>query len=160
MILIIGVWETGRGRSPSQLSGRSTSPLVSVLIVAKAQQLLGVIRQMTLRKTSLSLLALAAALAFWSSPALQAAPLLGPGTKVQPDKMIEQAQATTAGKADDPEDANGAAAPAKKGAKAKKKAKQDGPAPAKKAAAKAGRCGTYMYWDRKAKACTDARDKK
>jgi UDPglucose 6-dehydrogenase len=29
----------------------------------------------------------------------------------------------------------------------------------KKAAAKAGQCGTYMYWDKKAKACIDARDR-
>ena len=93
-----------------------------------------------MRKTSLSLLALAAALAIWASPALQAAPLLGPGMKVQPDKMIEQAQA--------------------KEKATKKKAMRDGPAPAKKAAAKAGRCGTYMYWDRKAKGCVDARNKK
>jgi hypothetical protein len=95
---------------------------------------------MILRNTSLSLLALAAALAFCAAPALQAAPLPGPGTKVQPDKMIEQAQA--------------------KEKATKKKAMRDGPAPAKKAAAKAGRCGTYMYWDRKAKGCVDARNKK
>jgi hypothetical protein len=110
---------------------------------------------MILRNTSLSLLALAAALAFSSSPALQAAPLLGPGPKAQTDTMIQQIQA----KGDDPEDPDGPAAkkPAKKKA-AEKKAKRD--APAKKAAVKSGRCGTYMYWDRKAKRCADARDKK
>jgi hypothetical protein len=108
---------------------------------------------MTLRNTSLSLLALAAALAFSSSPAVHAAPLLGPSTQVQTDTMIQQIQA----KADDPEDANGP--PAKKKA-TKKKATRDAPARAKKAAAKAGRCGTYMYWDRKAKRCADARDRK
>jgi hypothetical protein len=107
------------------------------------------------RNTSLSLLALAGALALSSSLALQAAPRLGPGTTVQTDTIIQQIQA----RADDPEDPNGR--PAKKGAKkkgAEKKAKQDGPA--KKAAAKAGRCGTYMYWDKKAKRCADARNKK
>jgi hypothetical protein len=107
---------------------------------------------MILRNTSLSLLALAAALAFSSSPALHAAPLLGPSTQVQTDAMIQQIQA----KADDPEDADG---PAKKKA-TKKKATRDAPARAKKAAAKPGRCGTYMYWDRKAKRCADARDRK
>jgi hypothetical protein len=106
---------------------------------------------MILRNTSLSLLALAAALAFASSPAVQAAPQLGAGTKVQAHTLIQQVQA----KADDPEDPNGASAKKKAD---KKKAKPD--APAKKAAAKAGRCGTYMYWDRKAKRCADARDKK
>jgi len=101
---------------------------------------------MIFKKSSLALLALAAALAFSSPSVLQATTLLGPGTKVQPGTMIEPIQAKKAPKPD-VEDPDGK--PAKK---AEKKAV--------KKAAGPGRCGAFMYWDKKAKKCADARIKK
>ena len=44
---------------------------------------------------------------------------------------------------------------AKKGGKKKGKKKKG-----KKARSKAGKCGTYMYYSKKAKKCMDARNKK
>jgi hypothetical protein len=127
---------------------------------------------MILKKTSLALLVLAAVLAFSPPIALQAATLLGPGTRVQTDNMIEQIRdSMTPPPADDGEDDDvvpddPSAAPATK-APTKKAAVPDDPngTPAKKTAAKktsakAGSCATYMYWDSKAKTCADARNKR
>jgi hypothetical protein len=88
---------------------------------------------MILKKTSLAVLALSAALVFSLPPVLQAATRLGPGAKVQTGNMIQPVQA-------------------KKEAKkaVKKAAVRKGP----------GMCGTNMYWDKKTKKCADARAKK
>ncbi len=87
---------------------------------------------MRIRKTLIAILALAIAIAF--SPDLRAATFVSPDTKVSADSMTLTV--------------------AKKKGKAKKKggkkAKSKGP----------GKCGTYMYWSKKARKCVDARNKK
>jgi len=43
---------------------------------------------------------------------------------------------------------------------AKKAGKKKGKKKGKKARSKAGKCGTYMYYSKKARKCMDARNKK
>lgn len=145
---------------------------------------------MTFKITSLSLLALAA-LALSPPPAAQAATLLGPGTKVQTDNMIEQIQARMMDDAEDDDRASAKkSAPMKEGGmKAEKKGgkmkegmmkeggkmkkggmmkegkmkeggmmKKGGMA-SKMKAGKPGGCGTFMFYNSKAKGCMDARNK-
>lgn len=94
---------------------------------------------MRIRKTLISALALAIALAFSPLSELQAA-TLGPSSQPGTDNMIQTVKMK------------------KKGAKkaGKKKGKKKG----KKARSKAGKCGTYMYYSKKARKCMDARNKK
>ena len=97
-----------------------------------------------LKKTLLAVIACSAALTFSSIAPTQAAGLLGPGSKVQTESVVELAHA-------------------KKKAKAAKKAKPAKMAKAKKAKAKKagpGRCGAYMYWSSKQRKCMDIRAKK
>jgi hypothetical protein len=93
---------------------------------------------MHIRKTLISALALAIAVAFSPLPELQAATLVGPGSQPGTDNLIQTAKMKKKGK--------------KAGKKGKKKR-------GKKAGSKAGRCGTYMYFSKKTKKCMDARKK-
>ena len=87
---------------------------------------------MRIRKTLIAILALAVAIAFSPLTGSQAATFVSPDTKVSSDNMT-----LTIAK--------------KKGKKKKgKKAKSKGP----------GKCGTYMFYSKKARKCVDARNKK
>ena len=87
---------------------------------------------MRIRKTLIAILALAVAIAFSPLTGSQAATFVSPDTKVSSDNMT-----LTVAK--------------KKGKKKKgKKAKSKGP----------GKCGTYMFYSKKARKCVDARNKK
>jgi hypothetical protein len=91
---------------------------------------------MRIRKTIIAILAVAIAIAFSPLPELNAATLLSPGSQPGTDNLIQDV-------------------------KAKKKAKKKGKKKkGKKAKSKAGKCGTYMYYSKKTKKCTDARNKK
>jgi hypothetical protein len=94
---------------------------------------------MRIRKTLISALALAIALAFSPLSELQAA-TLGPGSQPGTDNMLQTVKM-------------------KKKA-AKKAGKKKGKKKGKKARSKAGKCGTYMYYSKKARKCMDARNKK
>ena len=94
---------------------------------------------MRIRKTLISALALAIALAFSPLSELQAA-TLGPGSQPGTDNLTQTVKAKKK---------------AKKAGKKKGKKKKG-----KKARSKAGKCGTYMYYSKKAKKCMDARNKK
>lgn len=83
-----------------------------------------------LKKSLIAALALSVGIAFSPLSTVGATTLFGPGTKVQAEQPVELARK-------------------------KKKAKK-----AKKAKSKAGRCGTNMYWSKKAKKCLDARAKR
>ena len=91
---------------------------------------------MRIRKALIAVLALAIAIAFSPLTELQAATFVSPDTKVSSDNVMHQL-AKKKGKK-------------KKGKKKGKKAKSKGP----------GKCGTYMYYSKKAKKCVDARSKK
>lgn len=78
-----------------------------------------------LRKSLVAALATAVALAFSPITTASATSLFGTGTKVVAGKVFEEA-------------------------KGKRKAKKKG---GKKVASKAGRCGTYKYWDKKSGKC-------
>jgi hypothetical protein len=95
---------------------------------------------MRIRKTLVAALAVAIAIAFSPLPELQAASLLSPGSQpaAQDLTQVVKAKKKKAGK--------------KKAGKKKrgKRAKSKGP----------GRCGTYMYFSKKARKCLDARNKK
>jgi hypothetical protein len=93
---------------------------------------------MRIRKTLISALALAIALAFSPLPELQAA-TLGPGSQPGTDNLTQTVKAKK---------------------KAKKAGKKKGKKKGKKARSKAGKCGTYMYYSKKARKCMDARNKK
>jgi hypothetical protein len=93
---------------------------------------------MRIRKTLISALALAIAVAFSPLPELQAATLVGPGSQPGTDNLIQTVKMKKKAK--------------KAGKKGKKKR-------GKKAGSKAGRCGTYMYFSKKTKKCMDARKK-
>lgn len=98
--------------------------------------------EMRIRKTLITALALAIAIAFSPLPELQAATLIGPGSQPGTDNITDTVKAKKK---------------AKKKAKAKKgKKKKKG----KKARSKAGKCGTYMYYSKKSRKCLDARNKK
>jgi hypothetical protein len=88
---------------------------------------------MRIWRSLITVLALAVAVAFTPVP-LQAASLIGPGSQPQVDNVVDQV----------------AAKKKKSKKKSKKKAKSK----------KAGSCGTYMYYSKKAKKCVDARGKK
>jgi hypothetical protein len=93
---------------------------------------------MRIRKTFLSMLALAIAIAFSPLPELQAATFVNPGSQPGTENLAHVVKAKKKGKK-------------KKGKKRKgKRAKSKGP----------GKCGTYMYWSKKSKKCLDARNKK
>ena len=94
---------------------------------------------MRIRKTLVTALALAIALAFSPLPELQAA-TLGPGSQPGTDNLTQTVKMKKKA--------------AKKGGKKKGKKKKG-----KKARSKAGKCGTYMYYSKKAKKCMDARNK-
>jgi hypothetical protein len=100
-------------------------------------------RYFVVKKTLLSVIALAVALAFMPVLPSMAASPMGPGTRVASDSVVEAAA-----------DKKKAKKPAKKAKKAKKGKK--GKKKAKKAS-KAGSCGAYMYFSKKAKKCVDAR---
>ena len=92
---------------------------------------------MRIRKALIAVLALAIAIAFSPLTELQAATFVSPDTKVSSDNVTHQIAKKKSKK--------------KKGKKKKgKKAKSKGP----------GKCGTYMYYSKKAKKCVDARNKK
>ena len=91
---------------------------------------------MRIRKALIAVLALAIAIAFSPLTELQAATFVSPDTKVSSDNVTHQV-AKKKGKK-------------KKGKKKGKKAKSKGP----------GKCGTYMYYSKKARKCVDARNKK
>jgi hypothetical protein len=97
-----------------------------------------------MRKTLIAMLALAVAVAFSPLSDLQAAGLVGPGSKLEADGVTHVVKAKKKGKK--------AVKKGKKGKKAKrgKRAKSKGP----------GRCGTYMYYSKKSRKCLDARNKK
>lgn len=78
-----------------------------------------------LRKSLVAALATAVALAFSPITTASATSLLGTGTKVATEKVFEEARG-------------------------KRKAKKRG---GKKVASKAGKCGTYKFWNKKSKKC-------
>jgi hypothetical protein len=91
---------------------------------------------MRIRKTLIAILALAIAIAFSPLTELRAATFVSPDTKVSTDNLTQTVAKKKA---------------KKKGKKKKgKKAKSKGP----------GKCGTYMYYSKKARKCVDARNKK
>jgi hypothetical protein len=93
---------------------------------------------MRIRKTFLTMLALAIAIAFSPLPELQAATFVNPGSQPGTENLTQTI--------------------AKKKKKGKKKAKKK---KGKKAKSKGpGRCGTFMYYSKKARKCVDARNKK
>jgi hypothetical protein len=94
---------------------------------------------MRIRKTIIAALAVAIAIAFSPLTDLQAATFVNPGSQPGTDSLTEVVKAK-----------KGAKKAKKKGKKKGKKAKSKGP----------GKCGTYMYYSKKAKKCVDARSKK
>ena len=96
---------------------------------------------MRIRKTLVTALALAIAIAFSPLPELQAATFVNPGSQPGAEDMTHAV-------------------------KMKKKAKKKGKKKAKKRRGKRakskgpGKCGTYMYWNKKTRKCADARNKK
>jgi hypothetical protein len=105
------------------------------------------------KKTSLALVALAAALPLSLPHAVQAGPLLGPGSEVRAESMIgtvvkkksyhqDYWQGTQTPPADNP-----SAAPPSRSLTGK-------------AVVRPGHCGTRKYWDKQANKCVDARDKR
>jgi hypothetical protein len=95
-----------------------------------------------MRKTLIAMLALAIAIAFSPLSDLQAAGLVGPGSKLDVDGVTHVVKAKK-GKTVK------AAKKGKMGKKRGKRAKSKGP----------GKCGTYMYFSKKARKCLDARNK-
>jgi hypothetical protein len=85
-------------------------------------------------------LAVAIAIAFSPWAELQAATFAGPGSQPGIDSLTHSVKLKKKG--------------AKKGKKRGKHKK------GKKAGSKAGRCGAYMYFSKKSRKCTDARNKK
>ena len=99
---------------------------------------------MRIRKTLISALALAIAVAFSPLPDLQAATLVNPGSKPGTDNLTQTVAKKKAGKPK----------MARKGKKGKgkrrgKRARSKGP----------GKCGAYMYHSKKHRKCMDARKK-
>jgi hypothetical protein len=94
---------------------------------------------MRIRKTLIAALALAIAIAFSPLPELQAATFVSPGSQPGTDNLTQTVKMKK---------------------KAKKAGKKKGKRKGKKARSKAGKCGTYMYYSKKAKKCMDARNKK
>jgi hypothetical protein len=98
---------------------------------------------MRIRKTLISALALAVAVAFSPLPELQAATFVSPGSQPETDNLTLTVAKKSAKKK---------SAKKRKGKKRRKgrRAKIKGP----------GKCGTYMYWSKKRKKCWDARSGK
>lgn len=96
---------------------------------------------MRIRKTLVTALALAIAIAFSPLPELQAATFVNPGSQPLADDLTQVVKAKKKAK-------KGKKKAGKK--KRGKRAKSKGP----------GRCGTYMYFSKKARKCLDARNKK
>lgn len=93
---------------------------------------------MRIRKTLIAALAMAIAIAFSPLPELQAASLLGPGSQPGTENLTQAVKM-----------------------KKKKAGKRKGKKKGKRARSKgAGKCGTYMYYSKKARKCMDARNKK
>ena len=99
---------------------------------------------MRIRKTLISTLALAIAIAFSPLPDLQAATLVNPGSKPGTDNLTQTIAKKKMGK-------KKMGKKARKGKRGKKRGKR--------ARSKAGKCGTYMYYSRKGRKCMDARKK-
>ena len=102
--------------------------------------------------TLLVVVALATALPLSLPGAAEAALLLGPGSEARSQSIVEQVRNKVYQKlywkqTETPQaDGSGAASVP--------------PGAAQKAVVRHGQCGTYMYWDKKAKKCADARDSK
>jgi hypothetical protein len=94
---------------------------------------------MLIRKTLLTALAVAIAIAFSPLPELNAATFVNPGSQPGVDNQTHVVKMKK-----------------KKAKKGKRKGKKKG----KRARSKAGSCGTYMYWSKKQRKCLDARNKK
>jgi hypothetical protein len=95
---------------------------------------------MQIRKTLITVLAMAIAIAFSPLPELQAATLLSPSSQPGADNLTQTVKMKKK---------------AKKAKKAKRKKRRG-----KRARSKAGMCGAYMYYSKKARKCMDARNKK
>lgn len=93
---------------------------------------------MRIRKTLITALALAIAIAFSPLPELQAATFVSPGSQPQADSVIDHVKAKKAKKGK------------KKGKKGKRAKSKKGP----------GKCGTFMYYSKKSRKCMDARNKR
>jgi len=98
---------------------------------------------MRIRKTLITALAVAIAIAFSPLPELNAATFVNPGSQPAADNQTHVVKSKK-----------------KKKAKAKKGKKKGKKKRGKRARSKAGKCGTYMYWSKKTRKCMDARNKK
>jgi hypothetical protein len=98
---------------------------------------------MRIRKTLITALAVAIAIAFSPLPELNAATFVNPGSQPGADNQTHVVKMKKKKKM----------AYAKKGKKKGKKKR------GKRARSKAGHCGTYMYWSKKTRKCMDARNK-
>jgi hypothetical protein len=96
---------------------------------------------MHIRKTLIAALAVAIAMAFSPLAELKAATFAGPGTQPGTDYQIQSVKLKKK--------------VVKKGTRKGKGKRKRG----KRAASKAGRCGTYMYFSKKTRKCMDARKK-
>jgi hypothetical protein len=96
---------------------------------------------MRIRKTLITALAVAIAIAFSPLPELQAATFVNPGSQPGVDNLTQTVKMK------------------KKGYKKKAGKKKRGKRKGKRARSKAGKCGTYMYWNKKTRKCADARNK-
>jgi len=95
---------------------------------------------MRIRKTLITALAMAIAIAFSPLPELQAATFISPGSQPGTENLTQTVKMKKkAGKK------------ARKGKRGKKRGKR--------ARSKAGKCGAYMYFSKKARKCMDARNK-
>jgi hypothetical protein len=94
---------------------------------------------MRIRKTLITALAMAIAIAFSPLPELQAATFVNPGSQPGTDNLTQTVKM-------------------KKKAKKAGKMKR-GKRKGKRARSKAGKCGTYMYFSKKKRKCMDARNK-
>jgi hypothetical protein len=97
---------------------------------------------MRIRKTLITALAAAIAIAFSPLPELNAATFVNPGSQPGVDNQTHVVKMKKKKKA--------------YGKKAKRKGKKKR---GKRARSKAGSCGTYMYWNKKTRKCADARNK-
>jgi hypothetical protein len=98
---------------------------------------------MRIRKTLITALAVAIAIAFSPLPELNAATFVNPSSQPGADNQTHVVKMKKKKKA-----------LMKKGKKKGKKKR------GKRARSKAGSCGTYMYWSKKSRKCLDARNKK
>jgi hypothetical protein len=98
---------------------------------------------MRIRKTLITALAVAIAIAFSPLPELNAATFVNPGSQPGADNQTHVVKMKK-----------------KKKAKAKKGKRKGKKKRGKRARSKAGGCGTYMYWSKKSRKCLDARNKK